>query len=158
MHLFTPYNTTSQLFTFKNSTGQLESVYAPGKCVAAAAAAAPVIAGVGLTLQSCAGNGSIEQSFAYNAATGAIVLVSDSSLRVDAGSSTNCSVPPQSGYPFCNRNLPPEARAADLAGRLTTPELAQFLSNQNGGVPRLGVPRLGYGEALHGYVHGCAYS
>ena len=42
-----------------------------------------------------------------------------------------------------------------VAGRLTVPELAQFLSNQNAGVPRLGVPRLGYGEALHGYVSNC---
>lgn len=42
-----------------------------------------------------------------------------------------------------------------VARRLTVAELAQFLSNENAGVPRLGVPKLSYGEALHGYVHGC---
>lgn len=113
VHLFTPYATKSQQFIFKRATGQLESVFAPGKCVAAAAPGAPVIAGVSLTIQSCAGNGSTEQSFAYNAASGVMALAADVSLCVDAGSSTNCSVPPQSGYPFCDPELPPDARAAD---------------------------------------------
>lgn len=155
VHLFTEYVTSSQLFSFVQTTGQIKSMYAPGKCVAAAAAAAPVIAGVALTLQPCVTNGSIEQNFVYNSTTHVLSLASDRTLCVDAGSSTNCSVAPQSSYPFCNQNLSPETRAADLAGRLTVPELAQFLSNNNAGVPRLGVPRLGYGEALHGYLHPC---
>ena len=34
-------------------------------------------------------------------------------------------------------------------------ELAAFLGNSNNGIPSLGVPRVGYGEALHGLLRNC---
>ena len=151
IHLFTVYKTLSQLYNY-TADFQFESLYAPGMCVTAST---PLIAGVPLSLQPCTKGGSIAQTFAYNSSTRTLILASNPTLCVDAGSSTNCSMPPQSSFPFCNHLLPPETRAADLVSRLTVPEIAQLLSNKNIGIPRLGVPALHYGEALHGYVTSC---
>ena len=63
---------------------------------------------------------------------------------------SNCSLAPFNGYAYCNADLDLPARLTDLVGRLSPEDLQGLLSNGNGGLPALGVPRLSYGEALHG--------
>ena len=113
--------------------------------------AVAAVAGMPLTLQSC----SLNTSFLLDNSTGAFHLQQDPTLCIDAGAVANCSLPPTSGFPFCNPALAPAERAQDLSERMSVGELASFLGNENYGVPRLGVPRVGYGEALHGLLRNC---
>ena len=152
IHLYRPYDNPAQQWHYAADSGLISSpAFARGRC----ASALYPVAGAPLVLQRCAPGAAPLQRFAYDNATGALRLQADASLCVDAGSATNCSVPPTSGYAFCNTSAPPAARAADLAGRMQVEELAYFLGNGNVGVPGLGVPRLGYGEALHGLLREC---
>jgi hypothetical protein len=61
---------------------------------------------------------------------------------------------PFNTYPYCNSKLAPADRAADLASRLNLYEWQNILQNANLGVPRLGIPTITFGEALHGVVTG----
>jgi beta-glucosidase len=66
-------------------------------------------------------------------------------------------VPPaaaQSGSQrYQDTSLSPEARAADLVGRMTVEEKASQMVNQSRAIPRLGVPAYDWwNEALHGVV------
>ena len=67
----------------------------------------------------------------------------------------NCSVPPFNSYPYCDSTLDTDARIADLVARITPTEFASLLSNGENGISRLGVPKLTYGEALHGALTKC---
>jgi len=152
VHLFTPYATASQMWSYDIQRQQLRSAFAPNMC---ATVAAPV-AGFGLTITSCAGGaGSSLQAFAYDSASHQLTLASDPTLCVDAGTVAHCTDAPYSGYAYCNTSLTPAERAADAASRLVIDEMAQLLANGNPGVPRLGLGRIGYGEALHGYLRDC---
>jgi beta-glucosidase len=54
---------------------------------------------------------------------------------------------------FQDTSLSPEARAADLVGRMTVEEKASQMVNQSRAIPRLGVPAYDWwNEALHGVV------
>jgi len=54
-------------------------------------------------------------------------------------------------YPYQNKNLPPEQRAADLLGRLTLEEKASLTMHASPAIPRLGIkPYNWWSEALHG--------
>ena len=57
--------------------------------------------------------------------------------------------------PFRNASLGAEARAADLASRLTLEEAVGLLGSGNDGVPRLSAPGIPTGEALHGVNAKC---
>lgn len=148
LHLVQPLKSPSQQWRFDTSSGHIASLFAPRSCVT------PAFAGAGaeLVLGACSDPNA---GFAVNAATGVITLASDPTLCVDSGSNASCATLPTSAFPFCDVDASPSVRAADLASRLTPSELASFLSNDNHGVPRLGVPRVGYGEALHGYLRPC---
>jgi hypothetical protein len=155
IHIFHPYPNAAQFWELQNATGGgvllASAAYARGMCASAAAA----YAGAQLTLQPCRDAPAATSAFDFDAATGALALFSDPSLCVDAGSAANCSTPPTSGFPFCNPALGPDERAADLSARASVAELAAFLGNSNSGIPSLGVPRVGYGEALHGLLRNC---
>ena len=54
-------------------------------------------------------------------------------------------------YPYQNKNLPPEQRAADLLGRLTLEEKASLPMHASPAIPRLGIKQYNWwSEALHG--------
>ncbi len=54
-------------------------------------------------------------------------------------------------YPYQNKNLPPEQRAADLLGRLTLEEKASLTMHASPAIPRLGIKQYNWwSEALHG--------
>jgi beta-D-xylosidase 4 len=57
--------------------------------------------------------------------------------------------------PFRNTSLGAEARAADLAARLTLEEAVGLMQSGSEGVPRLSAPGMPTGEALHGVVAKC---
>lgn len=154
IHLFHAYSNPAQSWHFSNTSGLISSpVYARGMC----ATALYPVGGAPLALEKCGSGGgsSTLQAFTFDQGTGAFHLQADPTLCIDAGSFTNCSLPPTSTFPFCDTSATPEVRAADLAGRMETSELAYFLGNGNAGVPSLGVPKLGYGEALHGLLREC---
>ena len=69
--------------------------------------------------------------------------------------SASCASAALSALPFCNASLPPSVRARDLVSRMSTFELKRNSVSNPSGVPRLGVPRFGMGEALHGVVTNC---
>lgn len=56
-------------------------------------------------------------------------------------------------YPFCQAAVAPRDRVANFLSLATLQEKAGLLYGQ--GVPRLGVPKLATGEALHGVVADC---
>ncbi|KAH8047228.1 symporter [Aureococcus anophagefferens] len=81
----------------------------------------------------------------------ALVLVLRGAVALD------CSTPPLSAYPYCDRALPIRARVADLAARFTVNETISQMGTMAAAVPRLGLPALNYGgEALHGVWSTCA--
>ena len=97
-------------------------------------------------------------AFSYDNATGLLRWGMDDSLCLDAGTSFSCDAYPSQGSalpPYCNTSLSATVRAADLLERMLPSERAAFLSASNNGVPRLGVPPLRYGEALHGVLSPC---
>ena len=54
-------------------------------------------------------------------------------------------------YPYQNKNLSPEQRAADLLGRLTLEEKASLTMHASPAIPRLGIKQYNWwSEALHG--------
>jgi hypothetical protein len=56
-----------------------------------------------------------------------------------------CRSPPCSGYPFCNTQLSPQARADDFISRLSLQEKATSLMWNSATVTRLGSPTIRYG-------------
>ena len=68
---------------------------------------------------------------------------------------SNCTQEPFSSYTYCDPDAPLAARLTDLVARLSPAELQGLLSNGNGGLPALGVPRMSFGEALHGALAPC---
>ena len=83
---------------------------------------------------------------------GAISSMANPSLCMDYGS----ALPPFvcNGQIFCNKSQPAALRIANLIARLDLGEKTLVLNGDNPGVPRLGVPPLAGGDALHG-VGGC---
>jgi beta-D-xylosidase 4 len=76
---------------------------------------------------------------------------------VQAGNTTaSCDMAPFSGYGYCNASLPVAQRVADLVGRMTVAEMAAAMDSGVPAIPRLGVPTMHSGEALHGAACGCA--
>ena len=97
-------------------------------------------------------SGSPNQQWAYDASSGAIT---QGGFCLDAGSAANCSLAPWNGYLYCNPDAATEDRVVDLVNRFTPLDFQNLLSNQNGGVPRLGVPAIQFSECLHGTLSGC---
>jgi xylan 1,4-beta-xylosidase len=91
----------------------------------------------------------------YSQSTGSVSWAHDPTLCLDAGTAVTCADAPFSSYPYCNASLTAAERVEDLLPRLLPVEAAAMLSASNNGVPRLGVPALTYGEALHGVLSGC---
>jgi hypothetical protein len=150
VHLVQLLHSTSQSWQWDAARGRWSSDFAPGECAAPATA----VSGAPLVLAPC-GSSALER-FVFDAAAGTFALAADPTLCVDGGTAAgSCAAPPTSALPFCDPQLGPAARATDLAARLTASELASLLSNDNVGVPRFGIARIGYGEALHGLLRGC---
>ena len=91
----------------------------------------------------------------YVPATGAFTWGEDATLCLDAGATASCGAPPLAGSIFCNASYSIAARTEDLLSRLQPVEAVSMLAADNNGVPRLGVPPLRFGEALHGVLSGC---
>ena len=115
--------------------------------------------GANVAIYNCQADRSTLQQWVYNATSGRITLLANPALCLDAGSSANCTIPPFSGYKYCDSTLTVQERVDDLLPRLQVAEKAQFLlakGHTNGGVPGLGVTPFLYGECLHGVnTHQC---
>nr|GMD57075.1 probable beta-D-xylosidase 6 [Ipomoea batatas] len=62
-----------------------------------------------------------------------------------------CQPPTHNSYPFCDTSLPIPARVHSLVSLLTVDEKIQRLSDNNSGIPRLGIPAYEWwSESLHG--------
>ena len=127
-----------------------------GKCLGTEG---PAMAGARVVLVDCE-PGSPAQSFLFDNSTGVLTLRAApgqnvTSLCVDAGASANCTQAPFNTYDYCNPDLAPDVRAADLAGRLNAYDWASLLNNNNVGLARFGIPQVAFNEALHGIVFGC---
>jgi len=87
------------------------------------------------------------------------VLLAVPTALLPRPSQSRCDESPWASMPFCDGSgaRSTDARVADLIGRLTTAEKISLLGNTHGAqpVPRLGVPALPWGEALHGVVSHC---
>ncbi|KAJ0256078.1 Glycoside hydrolase family 3 C-terminal domain-containing protein [Hirschfeldia incana] len=83
-----------------------------------------------------------------------LFFISKPSIAQSSSPKFACDVtrnPSLTGYGFCNTGLKPEARVADLVGRLTLEEKIGFLVSKATGVSRLGIPDYNWwSEALHG--------
>jgi hypothetical protein len=93
----------------------------------------------------------------FDNSTGLLRSKGAPSLCMDTGSpevvNTDCAHGEIAHLPFCNTALDSETRAQDLVQRMTNFEKVSLLTVDNRmslGVPRLGVPTMPYGEALHG--------
>jgi hypothetical protein len=113
------------------------------------------ISGVAAAMQNCSSPPTPFQTWSYTPLTGLMSLAASPDVCLDAGSAVNCSLPPLSGYPYCNPDASTEARIADLVPRILPEEFPQLLSNSNTGIARLGVPRIKFGECLHGPLVSC---
>jgi beta-glucosidase-like glycosyl hydrolase len=129
---------------------------ASGNCLASRAAEA----GAAVLMLPCNASDAL-QSWSRTAVGGA-VLVSlaaqpPGGVCLAAGSSVaGCADAPFSARLYCNPDAYTTDRVADLVPRLEPYEWAQLLFNKDlVGAPRLGVPRIWFGESLHGTVSGC---
>lgn len=148
------YNTTgnqgyNQQWRYNASSGLITSLMS-GQC----AAAGGTIAGMPVRTQPCNPADPLQQ-FDYNTTSAAFQFRADHSLCLDAGAIASCSLPPYSSYTYCNQQASTEARVADLVARLLPADIQNLLSNSNIGIPRFGVPRVPFGECLHGPLTGC---
>ena len=121
-----------------------------GRC----AATADPTAGARLHLLPCNASDA-RQAWAWEGSGGA--LAQPQSGCLDVGGALNCSSPSLRALPFCNTSAPAAARAADLASRLTIHDLRLLLGGwyESAGVPRLGLARFSFAEALHGLGAPC---
>jgi beta-glucosidase-like glycosyl hydrolase len=135
------------------SAGAIVSAY-NGMCLAA------TLAGIGAPLVIAPCNASDPlQAFAYDAGNATFTFPAVPGLCIQGGATTaTCDVAPFSTYPYCNASLPTPQRVADLVARMTLAEKAAALDSGVPAIPRLGVPDMHSGEALHGAVTGCLAS
>lgn len=150
VHLWGLYTPAVKNQQWLISGGALQSAYAPGMCLGAGGA----FLGAPLALSPCNATDPL-QAFSYTPPL--LSLPASPSLCVQAGNTTpSCDTPPFSAYPYCNPSLPVADRVADLVGRMTLPELVAAMDSSVPAIPRLGVPSMHSGEALHGAACGCA--
>lgn len=151
-----PDNRPNQQWLTSFAGGAASTIRSPwGRCLGVEG---PAYFGSAVVLVDC----DAPQLFSFDNATGVLSMqaapdanVSGGVLCVDAGSVANCSTAPFSAYAYCNADLAPSVRAADLAQRLTLYDWQSLLQNSNDGLPRFGVPPVAFNEALHGIVFGC---
>jgi beta-D-xylosidase 4 len=67
----------------------------------------------------------------------------------------NCTTASFRSSAWCNTSLSSDDRVAALLKAATSAEKIGLLSSSNLGIPRLGVPRLRFSEALHGVKTSC---
>ena len=114
----TPWN---QQFLYNESTNQIVSLM-NGRCAEGAGSANT--SGTNVDMAPCS-NGK-NQMFVYNKTDMTFRYGINSMLCLDAGSSANCSVAPNSGYPYCNSSLDAKTRVDDLVSRMTLEEKVRF--------------------------------
>ena len=153
---YAPQTPWGQQWAYDPARGEVRSL-TNGLCAGTvnASAGQPLPAGTAVVQVPC--SGVAEARWALDAASAHLVWAGDAAggLCLDAGTAASCAEPPLAGLPYCDAALPTEARVADLVPRLQPVEAAALLSVSNNGVPRLGIPPLRFGEALHGVVSGC---
>ena len=129
---------------------------ASGNCLASRAAEA----GAAVLMLPCNASDAL-QSWSRTAVGGAVLVglaaQPPGGVCLAAGSSVaGCADAPFSARLYCNPDAYTTDRVADLVPRLEPYEWAQLLFNKDlVGAPRLGVPRIWFGESLHGTVSGC---
>ena len=148
-----PENPYGQYWAYNTSGARQLTNRLNGLCAGTTNASGALPAGTPVVQVPCS-NGAAA-AWAYSSATGLLAWGLDAALCLDAGSAFSCASAPAPRPPYCDPALPAGARAADLLARLAPTEKAAFLSASNNGFPRLGVPPLRYGEALHGVLSGC---
>ena len=89
-----------------------------GKC--AEGAGSGNVSGTNVDMAPCSNGG--HQKFMYNETDMTFRYGLNNMLCLDAGTSANCSMPPNSGYPYCNYSLDAQTRAEDLVSRMTMEE------------------------------------
>ena len=95
------------------------------------------------------------RTWLHSNTSGLLQLRSNTTLCLDAGTPFNLSCASSSiaSKPYCDASLPAVSRATDLVQRMTLHEKVLALTvmdRRSNGVPRLGMPSMQYGEALHG--------
>jgi beta-D-xylosidase 4 len=120
-----------------------------GLCLAAGDVA------LGMSVRTASCNASPLQQFFYDSATGYFHLGANNTFCLDAGSSANCSMAPWSTYAYCDPTQSIDVRVDDFVQRLLPDDFQNLLQNSNPGVPRLGLPAIGFSECLHGPLTNC---
>jgi len=139
---------------YDTATGRLVSPW-NGLCAGTVNASGALPAGTPVVQVPCAGGAGAAIEWDYAVDTGLFTWRRDPTMCLDAGTAVSCADAAVSGLPFCDPTLSALDRAADLLGRMLPVEKAAMLSTDNNGIPRLGIPALTFGEALHGVLVGC---
>jgi hypothetical protein len=154
IHVWGSYSSyyPSQQWLFKNQ--QITSVY-NNMCVGVDKINGPSIGSL-VGIYPCNSTDSLQQ-WSFNPKSGLISLLSSkSTLCIQAGNNTpSCDIPPFSLYPYCNPTMPLSTRLADLISRMSPADMARAMDASIPAIPRLGIPSMGSGEALHGAATGC---
>ena len=83
----------------------------------------------------------------------AVLFPALGALAADPEAPTGCEAPGwAASRDYCNHSLPIGARVEDLLGQLTMAEKTTQVLESGGQVPRLGIPTLGSGECLRGFL------
>lgn len=148
-----------QMWAHDSGTGYIASLWSgPGRgplCAGTINASGALPAGTPVVQVPCASGAGAAIEWDFDNATGLFVWRKDPSMCLDAGTAVTCADAILAGLPFCDASRAAVDRAADLLTRLLPVERAAMLSTDNNGVPRLGIPALTFGEALHGVLVGC---
>lgn len=145
----------SQQWLYSNVTKQITSVY-NAMCVGVDSINGANF-GSSIGIYPCNTSDPL-QLWSMDANTGSVTLISSAtpSLCIQAGNNTpSCDTIPFSTYPYCNPALPISSRLTDLLSRMSASDLARAMDSSIPAIPRLGIPSMGSGEALHGAATGC---
>jgi beta-D-xylosidase 4 len=152
-HVWGPYAppVLNQEWTMQGSPLQIKTSYATDMCVASQG----LFMGSPIVINPCNASDP-QQQWTYDATSLTFSIASVPTLCMQAGAAVpSCDIPPFSTYPYCNPALPIAQRVADLVGRMTTAEKSAALDSGIPALPRLGLPSMHSGEALHGAATGC---
>ena len=157
LNVWVESNNGQQEWVFDSSVRRIISSY-NGLCVGTDNSSGVLPAGTSVVQVPCADGSGSSIEWSYDNQTGLLIWQKDPSMCLDAGTIVDCTSPSISSYLYCDPTLSAFDRATNLLTYMQPIEKAAMLTTSNNGIPRLGIPKLQFGEALHGVLTGCGAS
>jgi beta-D-xylosidase 4 len=154
LNVWVESNNGQQEWAYDSVTKRIVSAW-NGLCSGTDNSSGILPAGTSVVQVPCADGAGLSIEWSYDNQTGLLIWQKDPTMCLDAGTTVDCQSPLISSYPYCDPTLSAFDRATNLLTFMQPIEKAAMLTTSNNGIPRLGIPKLQFGEALHGVLSGC---